>query len=85
MIHIVGSGSGHYCCKTDKKWTVSTQVQKPTEATITHKDEFGRILSEKEAYKQHSWKFHGVKPKAKKTEKRILKIENEIKATHANI
>ena len=59
--------------------------QKPTEATITHKDEFGRILSEKEAYKQHSWKFHGVKPKAKKTEKRILKIENEIKATHANI
>ena len=47
---------------------------------LEHRDEFGRVLSAKEAYKQLSWKFHGVKPSAAKQEKRLRKIDNEIKA-----
>ena len=49
---------------------------------IERRDEFGRSITDdpKLAYKQQSWKFHGVKPKAKKQEKRIRKIENLIKA-----
>ena len=53
--------------------------------SLARKDEFGRAISDpKEAYKQLSWKFHGVKPGAKKMEKRMQKVENEIKTKVAN-
>lgn len=54
------------------------------EVHIEHRDEFGRILDAKEAYKQLSWKFHGVKPGAAKQEKRLRKIENEIKSSKSS-
>lgn len=54
------------------------------EVRIEHRDEFGRILDAKEAYKQLSWKFHGVKPGAAKQEKRLRKIENEIKSSKSS-
>jgi hypothetical protein len=59
-------------------------IEKPRQETdnvrLEHRDEFGRVLNQKEAYKQLSWKFHGVKPSAAKQEKRLRKIDNEIKA-----
>ena len=54
--------------------------QEKGDVRLEHRDEFGRVLNPKEAYKQLSWKFHGVKPSAAKQEKRLRKIDNEIKA-----
>lgn len=46
---------------------------------ITYHDEFGRNQTMKEAYKQLSHTFHGKGSGAKKTEKRLKKIEEERK------
>ena len=56
----------------------------PGEVHLEHRDEFGRAIDAKEAYKQLSWRFHGVKPSAAKQEKRLRKIDNEIKAQIAD-
>ena len=48
---------------------------------IERRDEFGRSITDpKEAFKQLSWRFHGKKPGAKKQEKRLRKLENELKS-----
>ena len=48
---------------------------------LERRDEFGRSITDpKEAFKQLSWRFHGKKPGAKKQEKRLRKLENELKS-----
>lgn len=49
---------------------------------IKYNDEFGRVLSPKEAWKALSHKFHGKGSGKTKTEKRIKKIEEEKKMVH---
>lgn len=44
---------------------------------LEYRDEFGRSLGPKEAYKQLSWAFHGKKPGKKKQEKRLMVVQNE--------
>ncbi|GAA5916417.1 hypothetical protein JCM8208_000912 [Rhodotorula glutinis] len=46
---------------------------------LTYHDEFGRDLTPKEAWKQLNYDFHGHGSGAKKTDKRLKKIENEKK------
>ncbi|GAA6048281.1 hypothetical protein JCM3770_006518 [Rhodotorula araucariae] len=46
---------------------------------LSYHDEFGRDLTPKEAWKQLNYDFHGHGSGAKKTDKRLKKIENERK------
>ncbi|GAA5981683.1 hypothetical protein JCM10908_004565 [Rhodotorula pacifica] len=46
---------------------------------LTYHDKFGRDLTPKEAWKQLNYDFHGYGSGAKKTDKRLQKIENERK------
>ena len=52
---------------------------------LTHKDEFGRELNEKEAFKHLSHQFHGKGSGKMKTEKRLKKIEEEKKAASKSL
>ncbi len=44
---------------------------------IEYKDEFGRVNTAKEAFRQLSWKFHGKKHGARNAERRLQRIEEE--------
>jgi U4/U6.U5 tri-snRNP-associated protein 1 len=46
--------------------------------TLDHYDEYGRKMTEKQAFRQLSWKFHGKAPSKKKMEKRMLEREKQI-------
>lgn len=46
---------------------------------IEYKDEFGRVLGPKDAFRYISWAFHGKGPGKKKREKLLRKIETEKK------
>merc|ERR1719359_323326 len=43
------------------------------------RDEFGRIMTPKESFRQISWVFHGKRPGAKNSTRRLLRLENELK------
>merc|ERR1719271_61230 len=43
------------------------------------RDEFGRVMTPKQAFQQLSWVFHGKRPGAKNEMKRLLRLENELK------
>ncbi|KAL1925155.1 uncharacterized protein VTP21DRAFT_38 [Calcarisporiella thermophila] len=49
------------------------------EIRLEHRDEFGRVMSEKEAYKHLSHVFHGKNPGKAKTEKRLQRLAEEHK------
>jgi len=51
---------------------------------LTYKDEFGRDMSQKEAFKYLSHQFHGKGSGKAKTEKRLKKIEDEKKRLAAS-
>ncbi|CAK9170674.1 unnamed protein product [Ilex paraguariensis] len=51
----------------------------PKEIRIERTDEFGRILTPKEAFRQISHKFHGKGPGKMKQEKRLRKYHEELK------
>lgn len=44
---------------------------------LDHKDRYGRKLTQKEAFRQMCWKFHGKMPSQRKMEKMRQKIEKE--------
>merc|ERR1711957_201915 len=46
---------------------------------LEYRDDFGRVQTPKEAFRAISWKFHGKVPGRKNMEKRILRLENEMK------
>eukprot|EP01032_Pedospumella_encystans_P021690 gene21690-24597_t len=47
---------------------------------LEYRDEFGRKLTQKEAFRQLSYKFHGYGPSQKKKEKRLKALELQQKA-----
>ncbi|RHN78037.1 putative SNU66/SART1 family protein [Medicago truncatula] len=55
------------------------EAQNKKEIHIERKDEFGRTLTPKEAYRILSQKFHGVEPGKMKQEKRKKKFHEELK------
>jgi len=52
---------------------------KEGEIRLETRDEFGRVMTPKEAFQQMSWVFHGKRPGAKNEMKRLLRLENELK------
>lgn len=46
--------------------------------TIEYKDEWGRLLTPKEAFRQLSYKFHGRKPGRKKQDKILRKLREDL-------
>ncbi|KAF4655948.1 hypothetical protein FOL47_009211 [Perkinsus chesapeaki] len=49
------------------------------ELRIDHRDEFGRVQSAKEAFRTMSWRFHGKGPHWKNVERRVNRIQNDVK------
>merc|ERR1711964_694877 len=49
------------------------------EIRTERRDEFGRVMTPKEAFQQMSWIFHGKRPGQKNEMKRLLRLEQEIK------
>ena len=47
------------------------------EIKLEYHDEFGRLLTQKEAYRHMSHKFHGTGPGKRKTEKRLRQLREE--------
>ncbi|GLE03345.1 hypothetical protein PINS_up012235 [Pythium insidiosum] len=50
---------------------------------LDYRDEFGRLLTKKEAFRLMSYKFHGHKPGKKKQEKRLRQVREELAAQKA--
>jgi hypothetical protein len=50
-----------------------SKEQEDDEIQIEHRDKFGNLLNPKEAFKELSWKFHGIRP----NEKKIRKIRKQ--------
>merc|ERR1712039_670849 len=46
---------------------------------LEYRDDFGRVQTPKEAFRAISWKFHGKLPGRKNMERRLLRLENEMK------
>lgn len=51
---------------------------------LEYRDDFGRVQTPKEAFRAISWKFHGKTPGRKNMERRILRLENEMKLKSMN-
>ncbi|KAL3661801.1 hypothetical protein V7S43_013095 [Phytophthora oleae] len=47
---------------------------------LDYRDEFGRLLTKKEAFRMLSYKFHGHEPGKKKKEKRLRQLKEELQA-----
>lgn len=52
---------------------------------LEYRDDFGRVQTPKEAFRAISWKFHGKVPGRKNMERRILRLENEMKLKSMNV
>merc|ERR1712226_973793 len=46
---------------------------------LEYRDDYGRVQCPKEAFRAISWKFHGKVPGRKNMERRLLRLENEMK------
>mmetsp|Transcript_46616 Transcript_46616/g.110854 ORF Transcript_46616/g.110854 Transcript_46616/m.110854 type:complete len:576 (-) Transcript_46616:137-1864(-) len=46
---------------------------------LEYRDDFGRVQTPKEAFRAISWKFHGKTPGRKNMERRLIRLENEMK------
>merc|ERR1711862_324449 len=51
---------------------------------LEYRDDFGRVQTPKEAFRAISWKFHGKMPGRKNMERRLLRLENEMKLKSMN-
>eukprot|EP00386_Alphamonas_edax_P009869 GDKI01032287.1.p2 GENE.GDKI01032287.1~~GDKI01032287.1.p2 ORF type:complete len:161 (-),score=71.46 GDKI01032287.1:209-691(-) len=67
--------------RTNKGVKPLHQTLEDEEVRIEYKDQFGRVMNQKEAFKQISWTFHGKKPGKKKQEKYLRKVELEKRMT----
>ncbi|KAK9803749.1 hypothetical protein WJX73_000568 [Symbiochloris irregularis] len=54
-----------------------TRTAAAIEAALTRRDEFGRVMTPKEAFRELCYKFHGKDPSKNKKAKRIQKWEEE--------
>ena len=49
-----------------------------TISLLQYYDEYGRKMTQKEAFRQLSWKFHGKAPSKKRRERRMLEVEKQM-------
>lgn len=52
---------------------------------LEYRDDFGRVQTPKEAFRAISWKFHGKMPGRKNLERRLGRLENEMKLKSMNV
>lgn len=52
---------------------------------LEYRDDYGRVQTPKEAFRAISWKFHGKVPGRKNMERRLLRLENEMKLKSMNV
>ncbi|OQR80800.1 U4/U6.U5 tri-snRNP-associated protein [Achlya hypogyna] len=52
---------------------------------LDYRDEFGRLLTKKEAFRQISYRFHGHAPGKKKQEKRLKQLKEELATKKTNV
>ena len=62
-----------------ESYSDQTQFAQDIESALTRKDEFGRVMTPKEAFRQLCYKFHGIKASKNKQEKKIKKYLEEQK------
>jgi U4/U6.U5 tri-snRNP-associated protein 1 len=74
---ILHDQDNHRAKETDLK--PLEMATKEGEIRLETRDEFGRVMTPKEAFQQMSWVFHGKRPGAKNEMKRLLRLENELK------
>ena len=48
-----------------------------TSFNLDYHDEYGRKMTQKQAFRQLSWKFHGKGPSKKRREKRMMEVEKQ--------
>merc|ERR1719437_339619 len=51
---------------------------------LEYRDDYGRVQTPKEAFRAISWEFHGKVPGRKNMERRLLRLENEMKLKSMN-
>jgi U4/U6.U5 tri-snRNP-associated protein 1 len=72
-----------------RKWSkfmgVDDDDDRKSEIRIDRRDEFGRIMTPKEAFRMISHKFHGIVPGKKKQEKRMKQYQQELKLKQMKI
>merc|ERR1712232_1217138 len=51
---------------------------------LEYRDDYGRVQTPKEAFRAISWKFHGKVPGRKNMERRLLRLEHEMKLKSMN-
>eukprot|EP01026_Neomeris_dumetosa_P039712 TRINITY_DN3266_c0_g1_i1.p1 TRINITY_DN3266_c0_g1~~TRINITY_DN3266_c0_g1_i1.p1 ORF type:complete len:753 (-),score=205.44 TRINITY_DN3266_c0_g1_i1:512-2770(-) len=54
------------------------ELERSIEVALAKKDQFGRILTPKEAFRELSYRFHGMEPSRNKIEKKIHKDREEM-------
>lgn len=52
---------------------------------LEYRDDYGRVQTPKEAFRAISWKFHGKAPGRKNLERRLSRLENEMKLKSMNV
>ncbi|RHY70917.1 hypothetical protein DYB34_013543 [Aphanomyces astaci] len=57
---------------------VEEELQIKDGVKLDYRDEFGRLLTKKEAFRRISYRFHGHTPGKKKQEKRLKQIKEEL-------
>jgi hypothetical protein len=54
------------------------EEEESDDVVLTYKDEFGREMTKKEAFREISYKFHGRRPGKKKQEQRLIRYYKEL-------
>merc|ERR1712139_157283 len=52
---------------------------------LEYRDDYGSVQTPKEAFRAISWKFHGKAPGRKNLERRLSRLENEMKLKSMNV
>eukprot|EP00421_Protoceratium_reticulatum_P019747 CAMPEP_0168392540 /NCGR_PEP_ID=MMETSP0228-20121227/18550_1 /TAXON_ID=133427 /ORGANISM="Protoceratium reticulatum, Strain CCCM 535 (=CCMP 1889)" /LENGTH=589 /DNA_ID=CAMNT_0008405883 /DNA_START=62 /DNA_END=1831 /DNA_ORIENTATION=+ len=79
---IGGDQDSHRYRKTDNRPLEMSTVD--GDIKLEYRDDFGRVQTPKEAFRAISWKFHGKVPGRKNMERRLLRLENEMKLKTMN-
>merc|ERR1719437_168039 len=72
----------HKLRKTDNRPLEMSTVD--GDIKLEYRDDYGRVQTPKEAFRAISWKFHGKVPGRKNMERRLLRLENEMKLKTMN-
>merc|ERR1711972_484781 len=75
-------GESHKFKKSDNRLLEMSTVD--GDIKLEYRDDFGRVQTPKEAFRAISWKFHGKMPGRKNMERRLLRLENEMKLKPMN-